>query len=45
MERAGLTLELPNEHECTLFPRWLFLVKMGFDTYRPSEGMPRLPLL
>lgn len=42
---AGLTLELLSEHDYTLFPRWPFLVKSGFDTYRLPEGMPMLPLM
>jgi SAM-dependent methyltransferase len=42
---AGLTLELLHEHDYTLFPRWPFLEKSGFDTYRLPEGRPRLPLM
>ena len=42
---AGLSVELLSEHDYTLFPRWPFLVKSGFDTYRLPEGMPRLPLM
>jgi SAM-dependent methyltransferase len=42
---AGLTLEFLHEHDYTLFPRWPFLEKTGFDTYRLPEGRPRLPLM
>jgi SAM-dependent methyltransferase len=42
---AGLDLELLHEHDYTLYPRWPFLEKSGFDTYRLPEGMPRLPLM
>ncbi len=42
---AGLTLELLSEYDYTMFPRWPFLEKSGFDTYRPPEGTPRLPLM
>jgi 2-polyprenyl-3-methyl-5-hydroxy-6-metoxy-1,4-benzoquinol methylase len=42
---AGLTLEFLHEHDYTLFPRWPFLEKTGFDTYRLPEGTPRLPLM
>jgi SAM-dependent methyltransferase len=42
---SGLRLELLHEHDYTLFPRWPFLVKSGFDTYRLPEGMPGLPLM
>jgi SAM-dependent methyltransferase len=42
---AGLTLELLHEHDYTLFPRWPFLERSGFDTYRLPEGQPRLPLM
>jgi SAM-dependent methyltransferase len=42
---AGLTLELLREHDYTLFPRWPFLEKSGFDTYRLPEGTPGLPLM
>ena len=42
---AGLVLELLHEHDYTLFPRWPFLEKSGFDTYRLPEGTPRLPLM
>ena len=42
---AGLTVELLNEHDYTLFPRWPMLEKSGFDTYRLPEGTPDLPLM
>ncbi len=42
---AGLVLEFLHEHDYTLFPRWPFLEKSGFDTYRLPEGAPRLPLM
>ena len=42
---AGLTLEFLHEHDYTLFPRWPFLEKTGFDTYRLPEGTPKLPLM
>jgi SAM-dependent methyltransferase len=42
---AGLVLEFLHEHDYTLFPRWPFLEKSGFDTYRLPEGMPKLPLM
>ena len=42
---AGLVLEFLHEHDYTLFPRWSFLEKSGFDTYRLPEGMPKLPLM
>jgi SAM-dependent methyltransferase len=42
---AGLVLEFLHEHDYTLFPRWPFLEKSGFDTYRLPEGVPRLPLM
>ena len=42
---AGLTVELLHEYGYTMFPRWPFLEKSGFDTYRPPEGTPRLPLM
>ena len=42
---AGLDLEFLHEHDYTLFPRWPFLEKSGFDTYRLPEGTPRLPLM
>ena len=42
---AGLVVELLGEYDYTMFPRWPFLEKSGFDTYRPPEGMPRLPLM
>ena len=42
---AGLILELLHEHDYTLFPRWPFLEKSGFDTYRLPEGTPSLPLM
>jgi 2-polyprenyl-3-methyl-5-hydroxy-6-metoxy-1,4-benzoquinol methylase len=42
---AGLTLELLHEHDYTLFPRWPFLERSGFDTYRFPPGQPRIPLM
>ncbi len=42
---AGLVLEFLHEHSYTLFPRWPFLEKSGFDTYRLPEGTPELPLM
>ena len=42
---AGLALEFLHEHDYTLFPRWPFLEKSGFDTYRLPEGKPRIPLM
>jgi hypothetical protein len=42
---AGLAIELLHEHDYTLFRRWPFLEKSGFDTYRLPEGLPRLPLM
>jgi SAM-dependent methyltransferase len=42
---AGLAIELLHEHDYTLFPRWPFLEKSGFDTYRMPEGRPRIPLM
>ncbi|MGH3090418.1 MAG: class I SAM-dependent methyltransferase [Rubrobacteraceae bacterium] len=42
---SGLSLELLHEHDYTLFPRWPFLEKSGFDTYRLPEGTPNLPLM
>ena len=42
---AGLDLEFLHEHDYTLFPRWPFLEKSGFDTYRQPDGTPKLPLM
>jgi hypothetical protein len=42
---AGLVLELLHEHDYTLFLRWPFLEKSGFDTYRMPAGRPRIPLM
>jgi hypothetical protein len=42
---SGLALELLHEHDYTLFPRWPFLEKSGFDTYRLPEGTPKVPLM
>lgn len=42
---AGLRLELFNEHDYTLFPRWPFLQPADDGTYRPPEGTPKLPLI
>lgn len=42
---AGLSIEFLHEHGYTLFPRWPFLEKSGFDTYRLPEGTPKIPLM
>ncbi len=42
---AGLRLEFLHEHDYTLFPRWPFLEKHGFDEFRFPAGRPRLPLM
>ena len=42
---AGLTVEFLHEYDYTMFPRWPFLEKSGFDTYRPPEGTPKMPLM
>jgi hypothetical protein len=42
---AGLVLEFLHEHDYTLFPRWPFLEKSGFDTYRLPDGVPKVPLM
>ena len=42
---AGLRLEFLHEHDYTLFPRWPFLEKHGFDHFRLPAGRPRLPLM
>jgi SAM-dependent methyltransferase len=42
---AGLRLELFNEHDYTLFPRWPFLVPGPNGSYHYPEGSPRLPLM
>ncbi len=42
---AGLIVGSLHEHDYTLFPRWPFLEKSGFDTYRLPEGTPALPLM
>jgi len=42
---AGLRVELLHEHDYTIYPRWPFLTKTGFDTYRLPEGTPGLPLM
>jgi SAM-dependent methyltransferase len=42
---ASLNVELLHEYDYTMFPRWPFLEKSGFDTYRLPEGTPRLPLM
>jgi SAM-dependent methyltransferase len=42
---AGLRVELLHEHDYTLFPRWPFLERSGFDTYRLPEGTPDLPMM
>jgi SAM-dependent methyltransferase len=42
---AGLNVEFLHEYDYTMFPRWPFLKKSGFDTYRPPEGRPKLPLM
>jgi SAM-dependent methyltransferase len=41
---AGLSIELLREYDYTMFARWPFLEKSGFDTYRLPEDTPRLPL-
>ena len=41
---AGFVLEFLHEHDYTLFRRWPFLERSGFDTYRLPEGKPRIPL-
>jgi hypothetical protein len=47
---AGLRLEVFNEHDYTLFPRWPQLevdrdaLEVG-DVYGPPAGFPRLPLI
>lgn len=43
--RAGLAVELLHEHDHTFFPRWPFMVKEGFGTYRLPQSTPRLPLM
>jgi SAM-dependent methyltransferase len=42
---AGLILEFLHEQDYTLYPRWPFLEKSAFDTYRMPESVPRLPLM
>jgi len=42
---AGLNVEILHEFDYTMYPRWPFLEKSGFDTYRPPEGMPKIPLM
>jgi SAM-dependent methyltransferase len=42
---AGLRLEFLHEHDYTLFPRWPFLEKHGFDQFRFPAERPRLPLM
>ena len=42
---AGLVLELLAEQDYTVFQRWPFLEKTGFDTYRLPAGRPRVPLM
>jgi SAM-dependent methyltransferase len=42
---AGLRLEFLHEQDYTLFPRWPFLEKHGFDEFRFPAGQPRLPLM
>ena len=42
---ARLVLEFLHEHDYTLFARWPFLEKSGFDAYRLPKGTPRLPLM
>lgn len=41
----GMRLEHFAEHDYTLFPRWPWLVKEGFDTYRMPKDRPALPLM
>jgi hypothetical protein len=40
-----MTSELNSELDYTQSPRWPFLEKSGFDTYRLREGQPSLPLM
>ena len=43
---AGLRLELFNEHDYTLFPRWPFLQPARLTArLSPPEGTPKLPLI
>jgi SAM-dependent methyltransferase len=42
---AGLSLELLNEHDFTVFARWPFMRDDGEGTYRLPDDLPRLPLL
>src|SRR5215213_749018 len=42
---AGLNVELLHEFDYTMFPRWPFLEKSGFDTYRLPQGTPQIPLM
>ena len=41
----GLRLELFNEHDYTLFPRWPHLIPAAGGLYLQPEGAPRLPLI
>ncbi|MFI5121655.1 MAG: class I SAM-dependent methyltransferase [Vicinamibacteria bacterium] len=42
---AGLRLELFNEHDYTLFPRWPFLLHQPGGYYHQPDGRPKLPLI
>jgi hypothetical protein len=42
---TGLRLELLHEHDFTLFRRFPWLLKDGFDTYRFPPERPRFPLM
>lgn len=42
---AGLRIEFLHEHDYTLWQRWPFQEKHGFDEFRLPEGMPKLPLM
>ena len=42
---VGLNVEFLHEYDYTMFPRWPFLEKSGFDTYRPPGGTPKMPLM
>jgi SAM-dependent methyltransferase len=41
----GLVIRALREHDTTVYARWPWLVKEGFDTYRQPAGQPRLPLV
>ena len=42
---AGFRLDLFNEHDFTLFPRFRGLTRTTADVHRFPEGHPRLPLI